>query len=60
MTIEVGLEGRRYLEDRDTAAVIAGSQSRATSFTEHWKLVLDGDATQPWRIASAGTPALHA
>ena len=44
MTIEVDLEGRRYIEDRDTTAVLAGSQSRATSFTEHWTLALDGDA----------------
>jgi predicted lipid-binding transport protein (Tim44 family) len=56
MTIEVDLEGRRYLEERDTAAVVAGSQSRKTSFTEHWTLVLDGDASQPWRIAAVGTP----
>jgi predicted lipid-binding transport protein (Tim44 family) len=56
MTIEVGLEGRRYLEDRDTAAVVAGSQSRASTFTEHWTLALDGDAAQPWRIAAVGSP----
>jgi predicted lipid-binding transport protein (Tim44 family) len=56
MSIEVDLEGRRYLEERDTAAVVAGSQSRKTSFTEHWTLVLDGDASQPWRIAAVGMP----
>jgi predicted lipid-binding transport protein (Tim44 family) len=56
MTIEVDLEGRRYLEDRDSAAVVAGSQSRATSFTERWTLALDGDSAQPWRIASVGSP----
>ncbi len=56
MTIEVDLEGRRYIEDRDTAAVVAGSQSRQTSFTGHWTLTLDGDAAQPWRIAAVGTP----
>ena len=26
MTVEVDITGRRYLEDRDTAAVLAGSQ----------------------------------
>jgi predicted lipid-binding transport protein (Tim44 family) len=56
MTIEVDLEGRRYLEDRDSAAVVAGSQSRATGFTERWTLALDGDSAQPWRIASVGSP----
>ncbi|MGZ6617891.1 MAG: TIM44-like domain-containing protein, partial [Solirubrobacteraceae bacterium] len=56
MTIEVDLTGRRYLEDRDTAAVLGGSQSRATNFTEHWTLALDGDEKQPWRIASVGAP----
>ena len=43
MTIAVDLTGRRYLEDRDTTAVVAGSRSRATSFTEHWTMTLDGD-----------------
>ena len=57
MTIDVELAGRRYLEDRDTAAVIAGSQSRAVTFTERWTLALDGPDEQPWRIAAAGTPA---
>jgi predicted lipid-binding transport protein (Tim44 family) len=56
MTVEVDLAGRRYLEDRDTAAVLGGSQSRETNFTEHWTLALDGNDKQPWRIASVGSP----
>jgi len=60
MTIDVELEGRRYLEDRDTAAVVAGSQLRATKFTERWTLALDGPAEQPWRIATVGAPVGHA
>jgi predicted lipid-binding transport protein (Tim44 family) len=56
MTIEIDLEGRRYIEDRDTAAVISGSQSRATRFTERWTLALEGDAREPWRIAAVETP----
>jgi predicted lipid-binding transport protein (Tim44 family) len=56
MTIEVDLAGRRYLEDRDTTAVVGGSQTRSTNFTEHWTLALDGDAAQPWRITSVGAP----
>jgi predicted lipid-binding transport protein (Tim44 family) len=56
MSIEVDLEGRRYIEDRDTAAILSGSQSRATSFTEYWTLALDGGDKQPWRIAALGAP----
>jgi predicted lipid-binding transport protein (Tim44 family) len=50
MAVEVDVQGRRYLEDRNTAAVVAGSRSRPTSFTEHWTLTLTDDAAQPWRI----------
>jgi hypothetical protein len=57
MTIDVKLAGRRYLEDRDTAAVVSGSQSRAVTFTERWTLALDGADDQPWRIATVGAPA---
>ena len=56
MTIEVELHGRRYLEDRDTTQVLAGSQSRATRFTERWTFALDGDARQPWLLSAVGTP----
>jgi predicted lipid-binding transport protein (Tim44 family) len=58
MTIDVELSGRRYLEDRDTAAVVSGSQSKATTFTERWTLALEGPDEQPWRIAQVGAPAL--
>jgi predicted lipid-binding transport protein (Tim44 family) len=56
MTIDVAIAGRRYVEDRDTAAVVSGSQSRATSFTERWTLALDGSDEQPWRISAVGAP----
>jgi predicted lipid-binding transport protein (Tim44 family) len=56
MTVEIEIEGRRYIEDRDTAAVLAGSQSHATKFTERWTFALDGDARQPWLIAGVGAP----
>jgi predicted lipid-binding transport protein (Tim44 family) len=55
MTVEVDVRGRRYIEDRDTAAVIAGSRTRTTEFTERWTFALDGDPAQPWRIAVAGS-----
>jgi predicted lipid-binding transport protein (Tim44 family) len=56
MTIEVDLTGRRYVENRDTAAVLAGSRTRKTSFTERWTLSVTGDERQPWRITGAGEP----
>ena len=60
MTVEVDLTGRRYLEDRDTTAIVSGSRSRKTSFTERWTMALDGDAAQPWRIAAVGSPVARA
>jgi len=56
MTIEVDLTGRRYVENRDTAAVLAGSRTRKTSFTERWTLALTDDERQPWRITAAADP----
>jgi predicted lipid-binding transport protein (Tim44 family) len=56
MTVEVDLTGRRYVENRDTTAVIAGSRTRKTSFTERWTLSLTGDEAQPWRITAVGEP----
>jgi predicted lipid-binding transport protein (Tim44 family) len=53
MTVEVELGGRRYVENRDTAAVLSGSKSEATVFTERWTLSLDGPEARPWRIAGA-------
>lgn len=50
MTIAVELGGRRYVEDRDTAAVLSGSREAATTFTEHWTLALDGPELAPWRL----------
>jgi hypothetical protein len=47
MTIEVELGGRRYVEDRDTAAVLGGSKDSATSFSEVWHLGLNGSK---WEI----------
>jgi predicted lipid-binding transport protein (Tim44 family) len=56
MTVEVDLTGRRYVENRDTTAVLAGSRTRKASFTERWTLSLTGDAAQPWRITAVGSP----
>jgi predicted lipid-binding transport protein (Tim44 family) len=51
MTIDVEVTGTRYVQNRDTADVVAGSDSRATDFTERWTMALDGPDEQPWRIA---------
>ncbi len=58
-TIAVALRarGRRYVEDRDTAGVVAGSRDRAAGWTEHWTLALDADGEWPWRIAETGSRA---
>jgi predicted lipid-binding transport protein (Tim44 family) len=56
MTVEVDLTGRRYVENRDTTAVLAGSRTRKSSFTERWTLSLTGDEAQPWRITAVGEP----
>jgi predicted lipid-binding transport protein (Tim44 family) len=56
MIIEVDLTGRRYLENRDTTAVVAGSRTRKTSFTERWTLSLSDDERQPWRITAVSSP----
>jgi predicted lipid-binding transport protein (Tim44 family) len=53
MTVEAEVAGRRYVEDRDTAAVLQGSKDRETTFTERWTMALDGDSDTPWRIAAA-------
>jgi predicted lipid-binding transport protein (Tim44 family) len=53
MTVEVQVTGRRYVEDRDTTTVVSGSRDAETTFTERWKLALDGADDTPWRIVDA-------
>jgi predicted lipid-binding transport protein (Tim44 family) len=57
MQLEVHLEGRRYIEDRDTTAVVSGNPSSQSRFTEHWTMGLSDDKAQPWRIIAVGAPA---
>jgi predicted lipid-binding transport protein (Tim44 family) len=52
MTVVVEVGGRRYVEDRDTAAVLSGSKDSATTFTESWTLALNGPDEAPWRLVS--------
>jgi len=51
MTIDVELAGRRYVENRDTAAVLSGSKDTSVSFSERWTMALDGPGDAPWRLA---------
>jgi len=51
------VRGRRYLEDRDTAAVLDGSKERETTFTERWTLALGDDPQTPWRIVATAAVA---
>ena len=57
ISVEVDVSGTRYVEDRNTAAVVSGSSSRTVKFTERWTLALAGDDANPWRIVAAGQPA---
>ena len=60
MSVEVDIQGRRYIEDRNTTAVLAGSPSHQTKFTEHWTFALDGDSRQPWLLAAVAAPVTQA
>jgi predicted lipid-binding transport protein (Tim44 family) len=51
MTATVVLKGVRYVEDRDTAAVLAGSKTSPTTTTQRWTFALTGDERTPWRLA---------
>jgi predicted lipid-binding transport protein (Tim44 family) len=52
VTIEVEVGGRRYVEDRDTAAVLEGSKNGAAVFAERWTLALTGGHAAPWHIVA--------
>jgi predicted lipid-binding transport protein (Tim44 family) len=52
MKVEVELGGRRYVEDRDTAAVVGGSKEQTALFRASWTLVLEGPSSVPWRVAA--------
>jgi predicted lipid-binding transport protein (Tim44 family) len=57
MSIEVEVNGRRYVENRDTAAVLSGSKHRGETFVERWTLALDGPETAPWRLIATTAAA---
>ncbi|MEA2297627.1 MAG: hypothetical protein QOF77_563 [Solirubrobacteraceae bacterium] len=57
ITVELAVRGRRYIEDRDTAAVLSGSQSAAVTFAERWTLALSGSDEHPWRVVATASAA---
>jgi len=54
MVVELSLAGRRYLEDRDTAAVLDGSREREVRWTERWTFALRDGTDTPWTVVGAG------
>ena len=55
MTVEADVAGRRYVENRDTAAVVQGSKDRETTFTERWTMALSGPPETPWQMRRGAT-----
>ena len=53
LEVEAHVRGRRYVEDRDTAALLSGSKDAAVGFVERWTLALDGADDAPWRLVRA-------
>jgi predicted lipid-binding transport protein (Tim44 family) len=51
MTAAVTVKGVRYVEDRDTAAVLSGSKTAPTTTRQRWTFALTGDERTPWRLA---------
>ena len=54
MRVDAELGGFRYVEDRDTVAVVEGSKTRPSAFAEQFTLELvDGSASRPWQVVAA-------
>jgi predicted lipid-binding transport protein (Tim44 family) len=51
VTVDVELRARRYVEDRDTAALLSGNRDAPATWTEAWRLALDGPPDWPWRLS---------
>jgi predicted lipid-binding transport protein (Tim44 family) len=58
MTADIKISGRRYLQNRASTAIVAGSDIHAVTFTERWTFALSGDAENPWQITATASPAL--
>jgi predicted lipid-binding transport protein (Tim44 family) len=51
VTVDVELRARRYVEDRDTAALLSGNRDAPATWTAAWRLALDGAPEWPWRLS---------
>jgi predicted lipid-binding transport protein (Tim44 family) len=51
MTASVVIRGVRYVEDRNTAAVLSGSKTSPATTAQRWTFALTGDERTPWRLA---------
>jgi predicted lipid-binding transport protein (Tim44 family) len=51
MTASVVIKGVRYVEDRDSAAVLSGSKTSPATTAQRWTFALTGDERTPWRLA---------
>ncbi len=54
VAIDARVTGVRYIEDRDTVNVVAGSKDRETTFVQRFILQLDDDPSRPWKLVAAG------
>jgi predicted lipid-binding transport protein (Tim44 family) len=53
MTAVVTVTGRRYVEDRDTAAVLDGSKGAERETVQRWTFALAGAGSElPWRLVA--------
>lgn len=53
LTVELEVHGRRYVEDRETLEVQSGRPDTETKWLERWRLELDGEEQNPWKIAGS-------
>ncbi len=56
MTLALELSGRRYVQDRDTTTVLAGSVDKEADFSQRFTFGLEGPSEHPWRIVSVDAP----
>jgi predicted lipid-binding transport protein (Tim44 family) len=54
VAVDARVRGVRYVEDRDTVAVVAGDKDREVAFTERFVLQLTDDEDRPWSLVAAG------
>ena len=54
VSVDARVRGVRYIEDRDTVAVVSGDKDREVAFTERFVLQLTDDEDTPWKLVAAG------